>query len=66
MVFIRRFSPDLNAYQNHDVGKKVGNGVNCIRYEGLALAEYAGLKLEQNQYAIDQGSDQRYLPACSG
>jgi hypothetical protein len=46
VFLIRGLSTDPQTEQNNKVGKEVGDGVDRISYEGLALAEYAGQKLE--------------------
>ncbi len=50
MVFlVRCLLPNPQTKQNNSVSEKVGNGVDCIRYKGLALTEDASEKFEQNQ-----------------
>jgi hypothetical protein len=45
MVFlIRLLSANPETKQDNSVSKEVGNGVDCVRYEGLALAKYACYK----------------------
>jgi hypothetical protein len=39
VFFIRRFSAYSKAKEDNDVGKEIRDGMDSIRYEGLALAE---------------------------
>jgi hypothetical protein len=40
VFLIRGFTTNSDTKQDHNVGKEVGNGVNRIRYQGLATSEY--------------------------
>jgi hypothetical protein len=49
---IRGFSANPETEQYYDVGEEIGNGVDRIRYEGLAMTQYSRNELEHYKQGV--------------
>ena len=60
VVFVGRFSTDLQAKQDYGIGEEIRERVESVCNEGLAVADYTSPELEDNQEDINAHAEERH------